>query len=479
MKKALSIAFITLFFAMCAVPLIGRIFGYVNVNSEKRALAEAPAVFNEGGFNEGFTREFDDYFTDNFAFRPNLVTMYAYMNEGLLKESISDQVIIGKDGWLFFEPTLDDYLKVNTLSENDIYRLTKTLDLQRRWLEGRGVAFLFTAAPNKASLYGQYMPDRLKPIGSMSNVEMLYQQLQNTPVNYIDLHSELRGREEQLYHKLDTHWNGTGALIAYNVILGSVKELIPEFEFDSHKGALPVVERTWEGDLSAMLYPAAGMLDEQADYAIEKEFTTKRPMKSLEDITIQTKSEYGKLRLLMFRDSFANALIPILSNEFASVTYSRAVPYDYRLMDEGADVVIMEIAERNIPNMLKKAPLMQALEAELTDEPVPADIEITLDIKDTKDYVKLTGIALPPGYSAGENYDYYVRLSMGGQYYTFEPFPILEEGYFEEYADKSNAAFSMILYKGTLPPGEYSVQVIVSHSGRYLIDEAGYVSLNL
>ncbi len=476
MKKAVNIIFIVLFFGFCAVPLIGMLLGHKNVNAEKRALAAAPAVFTKDGFNAGFTREFDDYFTDNFAFRTNLVTMYAGLNAALLGESVSDQVIIGKDGWLFFEPTLNDYMKINTLSRNDIYRLAKTLEIQSRWLGERGIPFIFTAAPNKASIYGQHMPDRFKPLGETGNVEMLYAALKDfTNVEVVcctPAIDEPRGGGAQLYHKLDTHWNNTGALLAYKELLGSIKELVPDFDFDAYEGLTPVIQKTWQGDLSAMLYPAAGILDEQADYGIAKDYSTQRPMKSLEDILIKTQSESGRLNLLMFRDSFANALIPIMSSEFESVTYSRAVPYDYSLLSEDTDVVIMEIAERNIPNLLKKAPLMPAPAAEISEAISPSDMRITMTTKDMWDYIKITGIALTPGYSADNDYDIYVRLSLNGQEYTFEPFPVLEEDYLDEYAGNENAAFCMLIQKDALPPGEYKTEVIVSHGGQYLSCEA-------
>jgi hypothetical protein len=473
MKKALYIVFITIFFGMCAAPLAGTLLGYKNINAEKRTLASAPEVFTKNGFNAEFTREFDDYYTDNFAFRTNLVTLYAEMNSELLGESISDQVIIGKDGWLFFEPSLNDYMKTGTLSGNEIRRLADTLEMERDYTEGRGAAFIFTVAPNKASVCGQYMPDRYKVLGKKSNVENLSRQLDGIGFEYVDLYGILRGGDMQLYHKLDTHWNNAGALAGYNALLGKVKESKPGFSFDKHENIVPRLEKTWQGDLSGMLYPAAGLLDEQYVYGIEKKYTTDRPMRSLEDLTIKTQSENETLDLVMFRDSFANALIPLMSNEFSSITYSRAVPYDYSLLDEDTDVVILEIVERNIPEMLGSAPLMPAPETEITADLTPADMDIKLETQDSEDYIKIAGIALPPGYGADKDYDIFIRLSGGGEAYTFKPFPILEKNMFEGYDDNGNAAFSMLAAKNDLPPGEYTIEAIAADGKEFYIDSAG------
>ncbi len=473
MKKVLNIIFIAVFFGMCSVPLVGILLGHKNINAEKRALAPAPEIVTEEGINTDFTREFDDYFTDNFAFRPNLVTLYAELNAALFGESISDQVILGKDGWLFFEPALSDYMKTNTLSGNEISRLAKTLEMERDYVESRGAAFIFTIAPNKASIYGQYMPDRYKVFGGNSNAEKLFSQLDSIGFEYVDLFKALRNGETQLYHKLDTHWNNSGALIGYNALLGRVSELKSGFTYNTHKELIPSLDKTWEGDLSGMLYPAAGMLDDQYVYDIGKKYTTEKPMRSLEDLTIKTQNEKGSLNLVMFRDSFANALIHFISNEFASITYTRAVPYDYSLLSDDTDVVILEIVERNIPEMLGSAPLMPAPETKLNAALTPADMDIKLETQDLGGYIRIAGIALPPGYAADKDYDIYIRLSNKDKTFNFKPFPILEKEQFKDHAGSANAAFSMMAPKNNLPPGDYTIEVIVSDGKEYYIDAAG------
>ena len=69
---------------------------------KKRALALKPQIIENGSINTQYTKQYDDYFTDNFALRPDFVTLYAIINKAMFNESVSDQVIIGKEGWLFF-----------------------------------------------------------------------------------------------------------------------------------------------------------------------------------------------------------------------------------------------------------------------------------------------------------------------------------------------------------------------------------------
>jgi hypothetical protein len=471
MKKVAGIAFIALFFALCAVPLVGLILGYENANAEKRALAQAPELFREEGFNVEFTREFDDYYSDNFAFRPNLVTLYAQVNAALFAQSASDQVIVGRDGWLFFTPTLKDYEHMGMMSEDEISRLVKTLAIQQAWLENRGVDFIFTVAPNKASLYGQYMPERYIVSNARSNAEMLGDALPGSGVNYVNLFDALSGSDVQLYHKLDTHWNNTGALTAANMLLSRLKELNPEFEYVPFDLAGYTVEMGWHGDLGAMLYPTANLLDAQHAYGIEKRYTGR--FQSPEDIIIRTACGEGSLDLLMMRDSFANALILPLSNTFSTVTYSRAVPYDYFQLTADMDAVILEIAERNLPNMILQAPLLPAPPVPLPEEIQPAEMQTAFIAEDEGDYIRISGYALPPGYAPHKSYDICVRLAADGKEYGFMPFPISAP----EYADHANAAFTLRIEKSALPEGEYALDVVLWDGMRYMADTAGFVTV--
>ncbi len=463
---------------LCAAPLFGLVFGYENINAEKRALSQPPELIKNGEVNFDFTKQFDDYFTDNFAFRTNLITLNAFLNAGVFGKSVSEQVIIGKDGWLFFEPTLNDYKKQNTLSDNEIYRLVRILEIQRDALLQQDIEFIFAVAPNKASVYGQYMPSRYAITGDASNAEKLFEALDKRGFSYANLFTPLRSDTRQVYHRQDTHWNNTGALIARRVLLETVKQHKKGFSYKQYDIDAFTAVSNWEGDLGGMLYPAAHMRDIQHDYGIKKEYETLLPMRSLEDLTILTESEKGRLNLVMFRDSFANALIPILSNDFAAVTYSRAVPYNYSLIDEQTDAVIAQIAERNLPDLLLYAPLLCAPYADIDITETKNDLDCRIDIKNTDDNIKITGIAVPTGHELEKNYDVYVRLSGSNTEQTFMPFPILEKDVFEGEENYANTAFSMLLDKKMLEEKEYAVEIILFDGAQCFTSKAYNLSVS-
>lgn len=95
----------------------------------------------------------------------------------------------------------------------------------------------------------------------------------------------------------------------------------------------------------------------------------------------------------MFRDSFANALLPLLAEQYATATFSRALPFALDLTEiEGADTVIVEIVERNLTNLLAYAPKMAAPAREIpTVTDTVADGYEAVKVSQSGDYLKVSG----------------------------------------------------------------------------------------
>lgn len=67
-------------------------------------------------------------------------------------------MIVGTDGWLYFEKTMDDYWGRNVLDERGTTRLARTVELMQEYVQGQGAAFAFAVVPNKNTVYPEHMP---------------------------------------------------------------------------------------------------------------------------------------------------------------------------------------------------------------------------------------------------------------------------------------------------------------------------------
>ena len=174
---------------------------------EQRQVQIFPSINTGGKLNVKFFDQLNDYFSDNFAFRQNLIEADAIIKKNVFRQSGNEKVIVGKKGYLFFGETLDDYLGKNVLSNREIYSCTRVLSLLQENVEQKGRKFLFVIAPNKNSLYPEYMPKRYIKISDNNNYRLLQEEMKKENINTIDLKKMFIDSGKEVYQKLDSHWN--------------------------------------------------------------------------------------------------------------------------------------------------------------------------------------------------------------------------------------------------------------------------------
>lgn len=435
MKKYLKLTFCFLIFGTSLVPLFGTVIGFDSINLDKSSLSPMPALIENNRINGSFTSQFDDFFTDQFSFRTYLITAYNEVNARLFNQSGNKKVIVGNDGFLFFEETLDDYLKINTLSEYDLMRFNEVLRIQQQYLQIEGIQSHFLVVPNKATIYPEYFPSQIKPIGTQSNLDRIREMKLN--MSFVDLKEELMKQktisDELLYHRQDSHWNNIGAAIGYKQIMKFLNnESLPLKEQES------VREYDWQGDLARMLYPSRPTFEPQFYFSLPDQFTFTRAIRTLEDLQIESINLSKEGSLIMFRDSFANALIPYFSESFGQVNYSRLFPYDYtKIETEGGEHLIIEIAERNLNWYLQATPILSvAGEEKQIDESSQISLEITFEQEKKSDMFFLN--ARFDDQILAEKI-IAVRLMDHG--FLFDAFPIYQDGNIED--DEFELGFSI------------------------------------
>ena len=378
MKKG-KLIYCILFFVICLCPSLGMLVTKKETSSENRQLSEFPSPkTEEGKINVEWLSQAGDYFQEHFAFRNELVTGNALLHGRLLETSTADGVIQGKNGWLYYKDSLDDYLGQDLLSDRSLFNIAHMLSMTQQALEEKGVNFLFTIAPNKNSLYGDNMPyyDKLK-VSDQTNRENLEGWLKTEKVAYADLYQALMEEDEVLYHARDSHWNNKGAALAADVLMDALGK-----DHDSYEGESYTVRRDYTGDLDTMLYPLASTADDEIYYDKETTYATVEEIQSNFDPRITTVNPVKEGSLVMYRDSFGNALLPYMADAYANAYFSRGIPY--QLMDvetHSADTVIIERAERFLPEMSQFPPVLTAKEISLTEDQELQGSDGAVDVK--------------------------------------------------------------------------------------------------
>ena len=217
--KKLNVIFLILVFGLLALPMLSMPFFRDRESGEKREMAEFPPVMRDGAINSRFAGELDDYVRDHIGFRTEMVEGNTVLLAKLFGESAEDDVILGRNGWLYYEGTVNDYLNIPTMTERAAKNAAHSLKMLQDHAAAQGADFVLAVVPNKNSLYGENMPSRFKPLAQDGNYELLMKALADEGVNTADIYGALSGAGRVLYQQTDTHWTYEGALIAYRSIL--------------------------------------------------------------------------------------------------------------------------------------------------------------------------------------------------------------------------------------------------------------------
>lgn len=329
MRRGGKVLFVVLAWVLMALPAVGLLRGNAPQDGEVA----------------------DAYVERSIAFRAPLIELHAAVAEAFFGESGNAQVVLGRDGWLYFVETMEDYFRRGSMTDAQIEIVADKLQAVSERLAAEGIGFTFLCAPNKNSVYPQWMPIYARMGTGESNLLRLQTALWERGVDVCDAYAvltEAAADGAQLYHRTDTHWNAQGALLVYRALMAQVADSYAAFD-DVMWMASPML-----GDLTALYRPMATESETVLTPDIARTYAVRGTMRSVSDMRIETVGEDPDApHMLVLRDSFGDALFPYLANATASVQYVRATPYDLMPALEGdIDHVVLEIAERSLPSLL-------------------------------------------------------------------------------------------------------------------------------
>ena len=191
-------------------------------DAENRMLADDPWLYDsEEGINDDFSRDFEAWLCDHFAFREAFVRANALLNYRLLHTSVNEDVIAGKGDWLYYVESVPDYTGEGRLTDDELEVITENLRAMGETLEENGAKLYVAIVPNKSTVYPEYMPERYPRRGDEGNIALLRDACAELPLTWIDLATPLMeaAGQDLIYFHTDTHWNDLGASLAARVVL--------------------------------------------------------------------------------------------------------------------------------------------------------------------------------------------------------------------------------------------------------------------
>lgn len=264
----------------------------------------------------------------------------------------NNKVVVGKENWLFLQNDTNRIVEQNAgickFSSNGIKKWVRTLEARTAMLKDRGIKYYFFVAPNKESIYPEYLPDGYI-LSEQRPIEQIMEGLSTSTVNlwYPLEVLKLYKSEFSLYTQVNTHWNARGGYIAYKYLANIIKKEYP----------LKVVE--WEDivfeemeiseDLGNKLNPPQTSL-----------YTTARVKNAKSQMIYDNgKINSGRVQIsvnkdatlptaIIFHDSFmTDGMLPFMMESFSRIQFVHTPIVDYDLIDRiKPDVVISQMVER-------------------------------------------------------------------------------------------------------------------------------------
>jgi len=326
---------------------------------EGRRLAPVPSLNSilDGDLADGL-RDVDAALEDNLWHRADVIAAMSRIGAPI-GQSVSEKVVIGKEGWLFNDrKILLNALDPNRDNTRRIEAVRRSLLSLQNQLEERDIPLLLVLVPSKRTVFSKYLPEWARLENQTRSYKEIAKSLSND-FDVIDLYEPLSEANSihPTYYKTDSHWNEWGAFVAFQEIIarlpsGSTPRPTPQMrDFDI------LIDPYNQGDFARMLYQA-GALTELVP-TVKPRFATRiLSEEQRQDYPASwgwsriVRSQSGNpARVMVLGDSFSLWLEPYFGEFFdLSVrTMHQRGRFDPCLLEEiKPDVVIFEISEQRV-----------------------------------------------------------------------------------------------------------------------------------
>lgn len=367
-RKIIHKVFIGIVFAMLLIPSVVMFSGLERTysNNENRKLQEFPEF--ELAYPVQFIRGFKLYFNDNFGFRIAFFNLYKTLLKQLFDEDpLPRKVVSGKNNWYFLGDENNDVVSETIgaiqFSAAELEDIASKIAGAKSWCEKNGIQFVAAVAPNKHTIYSEYLPftiyNKNTKLAALKNyLEEKYD------FELIDLKETIFKSKDsvQLYYKNDSHWNEYGAYLGYLQLMKCVSAKLPLIKTLSHSAIQVDSMYKESGDLVHMLNIPAGeyvptikFVHPENSLPVAKQISI--PFHYNGNVNLyedRYKKRNTPYKVLIFGDSFAQNLKKFLNESFGECVYIWDYKFDTEVIqNEKPDMVILEVVERKLEKLNK------------------------------------------------------------------------------------------------------------------------------
>ncbi len=228
-KKRFLFGFLVL---LLSIPMLQQNIKFANEGPIEGFYIETEKpIFSWSAWSNGTFQTFEEkYINEQFGFRPFFIRFYNQMYFSLYNQARANDVIIGKEQFLFAENYIKAYLGTDYMGDTIIKGKIDQLSQIRDTLAAKNIDLVVVLAPGKASFFNEYLPDTyVKEKDAITNYETIKTYLNKSNIHFVDFLDWFKQMKDTaafpLFPKTGIHWSKYGEVLAADSLLKYISHL--------------------------------------------------------------------------------------------------------------------------------------------------------------------------------------------------------------------------------------------------------------
>lgn len=298
---------------------------------ENRVLTQKPALTLSSITSGKFMKDFESYLTDQFPLRDKVISFKTFVDRCVGKKE-ENGVLIGKDGFLFEKQTGFDEENVKSLA-SAVNKFAKS---------NKSLKKAFILSPNSSYVLSDCLPTGIRPESQKDQLSAVKEQLDTSRISWISCIKAFESQEDktELFYRTDHHWTTKAAYLAFQSLADKWK-----LSFDKTKYEFSSVSESFQGTLASSSGVGSSTDEIQIcvptspkiSYVVNFESSNKKTATLFDKDKLSQKNQYEVFlggnydkviistsantdnTLLLFKDSYANCMIPMMTPYFSKI----------------------------------------------------------------------------------------------------------------------------------------------------------------
>jgi len=187
-------------------------------------LAENNPFTWSGWFSHDYQIKREEYLRQTSGLMATYVKLHNQIAFSLFKEAKANNVLVGKDNYLFQEEYITSYLGKDYMGKEKIRQLVDQIEFLRDTLKKINKHLVIAISPNKAAYFPDKIPDRyFRTARKTSNYEALLSALQQKNIPVLDFNALFIQSKDRssypLFSPYGIHWSAYGMYFAADTLI--------------------------------------------------------------------------------------------------------------------------------------------------------------------------------------------------------------------------------------------------------------------